>query len=277
MKSYWTGTNKQKRKFFKDYASCYNIDIPDNADLLIATDDDGSFCGFSALVSNERFTDIIFFLVPEKNRRNGYGSFMLEEIENTVKASDIRIIRCVMPPTEDLSGIFSKESYNVFPGEREYAVSFGALHYSEKYMDLIAGKDPKQTKSLDECSASEKGILKDFFAREGIIDGMSYDRKLSSVTFDNDKVGGLFLCDRLNSGIVIGYMYASEEHPEYLLNGFRKMDSILSGFGEDAKKLKISFATGNDNELDLIKMLSGDVSQIEEIIREVIAVKSCLP
>ena len=91
------------------------------------------------------------------------------------------------------------------------------------------------------------------------------------------KILAVLLCYGLPSGLVIGYMYAAPDHPEFLLNGFRKLDKALSVYGEKADKLKISFSTGNPQDYDLIKKITDDVVSIEVITREVIAVKQCLP
>ncbi len=278
MKSYWLGSDKKNRKFFKDYSKSFNMPIPDNADIIVVAEDDGDFCGFSAIVATPGYADIVFFLVIREKRRNGCGSFMLQEIEKAVRESKIGHLRCMMPSGgERLLGLFTKEGFDLFPGETEYAINFGALYYSEKYLSLIAGKEPKNTKTLSELNTSENGMLKAFFNKQGITAGKHYNKKLSSVTIENGEIVALLLCDGVPTGVIIVFMYVDKDHPDFLLNGFRLIDKSLSGFGEKAKKLKISFSTGNDSDLGLVKKIAEDMVQINEITREVIAIKQCLP
>lgn len=277
MRSYWLGADKKKRKFFRDYASCYNTELPDDSDIILITEEDGSFSGFSAIVSNKHSSDIIFFLVPEEKRRKGCGWFMLREIEQAVRNTDISLIRCIMPSVEGLPGFFQREGFDLFPGESEYAVSFGSLNYSSNYRSLIAGKEPLNTKALADLDPQETALFKSFLIQEGLTGVSSYNNRLSSVTIIDGKILAVLLCYGLSSGLVIGYMYAAPDHPEFLLNGFRKLDKALSVYGEKADKLKISFSTGNPQDYDLIKKITDDVVSIEVITREVIAVKQCLP
>ena len=277
MKSYWLGSDKKKRKFFKDYASCYNMELPDNSDILLIAEEDGSFSGFSAVVSNKYSSDIVFFLIPEEKRRKGCGWFMLREIEQAVINTNISLLRCIMPSVEGLPAFFQREGFDLFSGESEYAVSFGSLKYSSNYRSLIAGKEPLDTKALAELDPPETTLLKSFLLQEGLTGIGYYNNKLSSVTMVDGKILALLLCDGLPSGVVINYMFAAADHPEYLLNGFKKLDQALSVYGEKADKLKISFSTGNPQDYDLIKKITDDVVSIDVITREVIAVKQCLP
>ncbi len=115
--------------------------------------------------------------------------------------------------------------------------------------------------------------LKEFFIDNSIATMDYFNPVLSSVVFDGSDVMGMLLCETKPKGIIIYYMYAKEDHPEYLIDCLRVLDRILSEYKEQDPELMLSFATGNDMEVSLLQHLTGNIIPIEEFVREGIAIK----
>ena len=129
MKSYWIGKRNNYRLTIKRYLLAYRMTLPDDADVITVTDDNGQLCAFSILSTNRVFSDVLFFLVFEDFRRKGFGSFMLSEIIDSLKESGVSLLRCLIPFGEGFHELFTSQGFDIFPGRKEYGVPFGAFHY----------------------------------------------------------------------------------------------------------------------------------------------------
>ncbi|MBQ7614752.1 MAG: GNAT family N-acetyltransferase [Butyrivibrio sp.] len=273
MKTFWIGFDNKEIEYFIDYAAKLKAKIPEEAEILAATDDDGIVKGFAAVVATKDVSDIVFFFVAEEARGKNIGRTMLKEIEKTVRESGVSIIRCVVPNEDGIVNLFFNEGYDFFDTGTEYAVSVGALYYSGTYRKSIYGKEPVKAKSLDQFTPEEKKIFKSL-CHENIIEELDFfNPKLSAAVFDGDTVKAFLLCESNMKGIIVDYMHSEAEHPENLIDCFRVLDKALSTHKEETSKLMISFATGNDTEERFLKRLAGDVVLVEEFVREDFAIK----
>ncbi|MCR4654786.1 MAG: GNAT family N-acetyltransferase [Lachnospiraceae bacterium] len=275
MKTFWAGTDRNKLLFFKKYAACYGTVLPEHAEICIVTDDGGDYGGFAAIVSGRNVTDIVFIEVPEKKRRQGFGSRLLEEIEVCAGNSGIGMVRCIIPLREDLRLFFIKAGYDLFETGAEYAVSFGALDYSPVYRKNIAGKEPVRARALDQFSPEEREILKEYFNEKGITYWESYDRKLSAALLDKDSIEAVMLCEEKPGGVIVGYLHTDKEHPEHIFDCFRVLDRALSSKKKNmAADYRLSFGTGHELEKELLTHIAGGMLDVEKITREAAAVRN---
>ncbi len=273
MRSIWVGNDRGKRKYFRDYAARFKVMLSDKADILVATDDDGALCGFTAVMSRSEVIDIVFMYVEEKKRNTGVGAYMLKAVEKAAVNSRIGTLRCVMPRTETAENLFAGEGYRVFQGNTEYTVSLGSLYYSPVFRRQVEGRKPARAKNIAELSQEEKGMLNALYQEQAVSATESYNKRLSCAVFGKEKIGALVLVEALSKGIIIGYMYTEKGHPEYLLDCLRLLNKTLSENGEEKKDLQISIDTDNEKDLELLRYLAGNTIPIGEIVREAVAVK----
>lgn len=272
MRSYWISKKNKNRAFFKRYAAVYKTLLPENADIITVTDDDEKVCAFSALSVTPGFAEIEFFYVFEEVRGEGYGRFMLGEILKALKDNGIKMLRVVLPNYEGYGELFLDAGFDLFPGEREYVVNFGSLRYSPLYAKTISGKNPENAKSVSECSDKEKRVLSVYF-KENDIPEAGLDRDLSTAAFTEGELDAVILCEKKKEGIMIDYLHNNRSKLKFIRNCFRKLDSIVRSYGDEASGTKIYFATDNEKNKNLTKTLVGDDVQIEGIIRETVAIK----
>ena len=272
MKSYWIGKRNNYRLTIKRYLLAYRMTLPDDADVITVTDDNGQLCAFSILSTNRVFSDVLFFLVFEDFRRKGFGSFMLSEIIDSLKESGVSLLRSLIPFGEGFHELFTSRGFDIFPGRKEYGVPFGAFHYSETYVKAIEGKDPAHAISIQDCSEAEKLAVWNYFKKNDISDKMGYDRELSVVSFDKGKVAAIMLCEKKPGTVMIEILRLSADSPKYVYRCFRVLDSILTSNGEETYSWTVVFATGNGNDLELARFFSRDPAIVKEIVREETAV-----
>ena len=272
MKSYWIGKRNNYRLTIKRYLLAYRMSLPDDADVIMVTDDNGQLCAFSILSTNRVFSDVLFFLVFEDFRRKGFGSFMLSEIIDSLKESGVSLLRCLLPFGEGFHELFTSQGFDIFPGRKEYGVPFGAFHYSETYVKAIEGKDPAHAVSVKDCTEAEKLAVRNYFRKNDISDKMGYDRELSVVSFDRGKVAAVMLCERKPGTVMIEILRLSAESPKFVYRCFRVLDSILTSMGEETYSWTVVFATGDGKDLELARFFSRDPSIVKEIVWEETAV-----
>ncbi len=269
----WIGDDEDTREMILQYAAQFGKTFPDAADVLEAVDDGGRLLGFTAVLSTEVISDILVFHVVPEEGGDDTGHLMLRELEKVIGDTGIAILRYIMPRDEKMMIFFYDEGYDIFDGGREYAVRYASLSYSPVYRKNIEEEEAHNAKSIGECTRKEQMALKEFFIDNSIATMDYFNPVLSSVVFDGSDVMGMLLCETKPKGIIIYYMYAKEDHPEYLIDCLRVLDRILSEYKEQDPELMLSFATGNDMEVSLLQHLTGNIIPIEEFVREGIAIK----
>ena len=274
MTTYWIGSDKESIEYFIKFAEAFKIRIPKNASIISTVGDDGSLMGFGAVVSRNDLADLLFLYVIEEERRKGIGGNLLREIEEVALAAGVGSIRCIVQHEDTIFDFFEAEGYEFFETPKEYAVPIGSLHYSDSYRKNIEGKTPHKAKALDACSAGEKKILKEYFEEKRITDIDEYNLKLSAAAFEGNELSALLLCESNMEGIIINYMHADKEHPEKLVDCLKVLDAAISSHRDECKDLMLSFATGNEMELMLLKHLAGDAAVIEDFSRYSVAYKT---
>ena len=249
--------------------------LPEGCEYFAAVDDREALSGFAAVLPGEDVSDILFIYVMESKRRMRAGSLLLRGLEGAVREAGGEAVRCVMPARDDLMGLFAGEGYEFFPGEREYAVSFGTLYYSSLYRKHVFGKPPKRAKSPDEFTPAEKKALAALLTTEGVTLGSEkLNTHLSSAVLDGSGIYAALLCEVLEKGILVDYIYVHPDHMELFTDCLRLLDSRLpSVYGERVPEMKLSFSTGNDKEEALLKYISGNIAPLELFTREYAAVK----
>ena len=270
---FWIRDDKDTRKMLLQYASKFGETFPDAAEILAAVDDEGNLLGFSAILSTEVISDILVFHVEPGESLNDIGHLMLQEIEKVMQETGIGMLRYIMPRDESMMLLFADEGYDMFGAGREYAVLYASLTYSDVYRRNVQAEPVQKARSISQCKAKEQKILKDYFIENSIATMDFFNPVLSSVVFEGAKVAGLVLCETKPKGIIIYHMYAEADHPEYIIDCLRVMDVILSEYGAQDEELMLSFATGNETEVDLIHYLAGNVVPVEDFVRESIALK----
>ena len=275
MRVFWVDEKDKRRAELRDYAAEMTFHLPENCDYLAAVDEEDVLSGFSAVTADANVIDIRFLYVMKRKRRQQAAHLMLAEIERAVRESGGRTIRCVTPSDEELLSLFTKEGYELFSGETEYAVSFGALYYSDLYRKRIYSRMPEKAKTLSSCTTMEKKALLSFFQKEDIpLTPEDYDTSLSSVIFAGNSIVALLLCEILHKGVIVDYMYVVKGQSNLLLDCFRLLNSTLfATYGANMSNLMLSFSTGNDMEELLMRRFSGDIVPVEKFTREIIAVK----
>jgi hypothetical protein len=183
------------------------------------------------------------------------------------------MIRFIMPHDEEMMCFFADEGYDITPNGSEHAVLYSALSYSDVYRKTITEEKVRKAKSISECTRVEQKILKDFFIENRLGTMDFFNPVLSSVVIEGAEVTGLLLCETKPRGMIIYYMYAAEEHSEYLIDCIRVLDRILSQYKAEDPGLMLSFADGNDSDVSLLQHLAGNVVPIEEFVRDSTAIK----
>ena len=269
IKLFWIRDDRDKRNMFLEYTSRFGETFPEVADILAAVDNKGNLMGFSAVLSTEVISDILIFRIEPGESVKDIGHLMLREIENVIEGTGIGMIRFVMPRV----CFFADEGYDIVENGTEYAVLFSSLTYSDVYRKIIEEEEVQKARSISECTRKEQKFLKDFFIKNEVATMDFFNPVLSSVVIEGSEVMGLFLCETKPEGIIIYHMYAAADHPEYLIDCLRVLDKKLSEYKDEDPGLMLSFATGNDNEVSLLRYLSGNVVPIEEFVRDCTAVK----
>ncbi len=275
MRAYWIGRENRYRVTFRRYAAVYKQVIPDNADIIAVSEDNGKLCAFAVLEINRSFADIVLLLVFEGERRKGIGSFLLDEVTKFMNDAKVGILRCFIPFYEGYHELFTSKGFEVLPGKKEYAVPFGAFRYSEMYVKQIEGKDPGSARSIGRCSLSDKNTVKKYLDENGISGTAGYDKEVSIVSISEggiSRVEAALLCEKKTEGVMIHVLYSRENDMKHLFYCFRRLDSIISGKGDEAYTLKFFFATEDSDNLKLARYFSGDPALVEEIVREETAI-----
>ena len=273
IKLFWIRDDRDKRNMFLEYASRFGETFPEVADILAAVDNKGNLMGFSAILSTEVISDILIFRIEPGESVKDIGHLMLREIENVIEGTGIGMIRFVMPRVEEMMCFFADEGYDIVENGTEYAVLFSSLTYSDVYRKIIEEEEVQKARSISECTRKEQKFLKDFFIKNEVATMDFFNPVLSSVVIEGSEVMGLLLCETKPEGIIIYHMYAAADHPEYLIDCLRVLDKKLSEYKDEDPGLMLSFAIGNDNEVSLLRYLSGNVVPIEEFVRDCTAVK----
>lgn len=274
MKIFWIGSDKEYTEYLIEYAARLDYQIPKDANLLASIDDDGSLKGFGAISATKDVADILFLYVTKECRRQGIGGKLLSEIESLALQAGVSSIRCFVPHEDSNLTFFTKKGYELCEGPREYAVSMGALWYSESYRKIIYGKTAKKAKALGNCSSMEKKALKHYCEMNGISGLDFFDQRISSVIFSGDEVTTLFLGESNNNGVIIHYIHLDKAHPEFMVDCFKVLDRAVNADINADSKLMLSFATGNENELSLLSHIAGEAAIIEEFSRYAVAFKN---
>ena len=272
MKSYWLSQESKYRVQFKRYAAIYGTQFPDDAQILVVTDDDEKVWAFSVLDVLHDSAEILFFYIFNDGWEMGCGSYMLDEIENALKDSDTSLIRCLIPDYAGYPNLFAESGFDIFPAGKEYAVTYGALRYSETYAKRISGKKSEGVKSVSECSSDELQTLVAYLKQKGLPDeGIDKDHSVASFTKGN--LNALILCEKKAEGIIIDFIQNNTGDAKHILNCFRKLDHVLSECSDVTDDTKIYIATDNGSNRKLAETLIGDNVNMEEIVRRLIAVK----
>ena len=138
----------------------------------------------------------IFFLIIDQNQRGqGIGSFLLKEIEDALRRSDITLVRSVLPLRDDLERLYSKAGYELFDGESEYAIPFNSLHYSANYRKQIEGKNPLKAAAYNRLSPGEKRLVNAFLRNMSITETAVFENDVSSAVVADGRVSALLLCE----------------------------------------------------------------------------------
>ncbi|MBQ6966321.1 MAG: GNAT family N-acetyltransferase [Lachnospiraceae bacterium] len=274
MKALWSDSDTKRRDFFRRYAIYYKVILPDNADYVLVTDDEGNFCGFAALVCRANSAEIVFLIIEESRRKQGYGSFLLSEIEEALKNSRIPVVRVVLPPRDEMTGLFTKAGYQLFDGEAEYAVPIASLHYCASFRKQIEEVKPDKAKTLSEITPDERKLLLKYFDEEKITDHKLLDNRRSSVVLKGGEVRAVFLCERVAGGVIIEYMYTEKDHPEYLMDCLRATTHYIAEHPGKERDLMISVSLENEKGVRLLKYFTDGMIEPEIITREIYAVKN---
>ncbi len=273
MKALWSDSDSNRRQFFRNYAAIYDKSLPQDAETILVTDDSGNLCGLAGILDRDYSAEIVFLAIDKKYRRQGYGSYLLNEMENTLRVSRIDTARAILPINEELNGFFSKAGYDLFDGKKEYAFPFAVLHYCERYRKLIENKAPVKARALKTLSLEDQLLLKAFINKNNVTKAASYNNVLSSVIIDGNRICAYLLCEALHGGVVIDSLYAEKEHPEYIPDCIRVLNQELAKRKEKLKDLKLSFTDNNGKAVKLLEYFTDGLMEPEEIIRETIAVK----
>ncbi len=269
----WIGDDKDTKNMLLNYAAQFGKTFPDAADILTVADDEGRLLGFSVILSTEVISDILVFHIEPEENVDDIGHLMLQEIENVITETGIGMLRYFMPRDESMMLFFADEGYDIYDADREYAVLYSALNYSDVYRKNIRAEQVRKAKPISQCNMAERKILKDYFLENEIATVDFFNPVLSSVVFEGSKVAGFLLCETNPGGIIIYHMYAKADHSEYIIDCLRVLDGILSEYSAQDEELMLSFATGNEMEAGLVHYLSGDVVPIEDFVRDSIALK----
>ncbi len=270
---FWIRDDKDKRNLFLEYAKQFGETFPDVANILAAVDNKGNLKGFSTILSTEVISDILTFRVEPGESVKEIGHLMLREIENVIEETGIGLIRFIMPCDEEMMCFFADEGYDIVENGSEHAVLYASLFYSDVYRKTITEGKVQKARSISECSPKDQKILKDFFMKNDVGTMDFFNPVLSSAVIEGSEVKGLLLCETKPRGIIIYYMHAAADNPEYLLDCIRVLDKILSGYKAEDPGLMLSFATGNDSELSLLRHLTANIVPVEEFVRDCTATK----
>ncbi|MCR5748378.1 MAG: GNAT family N-acetyltransferase [Lachnospiraceae bacterium] len=268
MKAYWLGPENEYRKNIKRYAAVYKTLVNKDNDVVVVTDDEKHLAGFSVLSSLGQMTDITFFYVIEEYRRKGYGRFMLSEIEDALRETDVEMLRAMLNEGYGYKELFLKEGYDFFPGAMEYVIRYGALRYSAMYRRHIAGKEAGKAKSIKDLNQSEKKLMSVFLQAMNIPVETGLDREYSIVSINNGKIEAMLLCEKAVNGIIIDVVYSARNDIKDVMSCFRLIDKILDSYGARKNDILLSFAVDGDKNREISRILVGDNAQIGEVRRE---------
>jgi ribosomal protein S18 acetylase RimI-like enzyme len=273
MKTYWLNHDKKREDYFKTYAAAYDrMLIPEEAMITLVCEGK-EVCGFSAVIGDGDTAYILFFLVFEEYRRKGYGSFLLKEQTEKLSEAGISVLHVVVPSDEAVCAFLEAEGFDFFPGEKEYAVSFGELLYCDKYRRGIMRQPARDVIAFKECTLRQKDEIRKILAEQGINEPRGYDMELSMADFRNGKLTSVLLCERIGGGIIVRSMLISESgQPRDLLNCIRAFNERLMA-QENSASMKISFPADVNGNRSLIEFLTGFNIQIGEFNRGYVALK----
>ncbi|MCR5402402.1 MAG: GNAT family N-acetyltransferase [Butyrivibrio sp.] len=271
MKAQWLDSEKERNRFIKNYAAV----IPENADYMTVTDDDGDICGFAAITVRYNSSDIEFLIIEEEKRGQGYGSFLLENVERALGILGTEIIRCILPPGGDVTEFFTRAGYRLYEGEAGYGVLFSSLHYSYGFRKEIEEIDPVEARTISHSTSSERKLISAILKEDGYTESRSSDINLSSFVCHKGVIEAVLLIETSPGTVHIKYMYA-ENDTKYLTDCFRaSCRQILALHGRD-RDLKLAFSAGDKQGLEFLTELTGDLVIPEKLPGLYIAVKEIL-
>ena len=277
MKLIWIGPERKEYSFFRQYAEGFGIVLTSQAELLAATDDAGTVMGYLATMGLNTTQELLFFTVFEAYRGKGVSHFLLEQYLRLASHAKMKLCRSVLPKHEPMHRLFVSEGFDLFPGETEFAISFKNLTTSSKYKDFFLGNAPMNVKMFSRLSSREHEDLMDFMTETGATRAPAFDPTLSSVRFMGGRVFSLMLCDKIQRGIALTYLFTRQGQPMLLLEHFRALFKIIQSFGESAGEPLLLFDINEEKNRKLASTLAGDMVPVEEKNAEVIAVKNLIP
>ncbi len=272
MKLLWIGPDREEFSFFQNYARGYGMEITPDTELLAATDEDDAVLGFLSATTVETMQMILFFFIFAPSRGRGVGNFLLKEYLRIAALSGIKMVRCSLPNDLSLHRMFQRMGFDLFPGEKEYAISFKALDYSEKFRNFFSQYKPGRVKYLNTLSDDEKRKIDAYIKEHEVIGG--YDQEFSTVHFVWGRVSSLMLCEKIRKGLALTFMEADKNNLEYLVEHFRALYRIVKLSKMDPQELVLLFDVDEERNIKLAKVLGGDSVPIQVRDTEVIAVKS---
>ena len=220
MKLIWIGPERKEYSFFRQYAEGFGISLASQAELLAATDDAGTVLGYLATMGLNTTQELLFFTVFEAYRNRGISHFLLQQYLRLAAHAKMKLCRSVLPKQDAMQKLFVSEGFELFPGETEFAISFKDLTTSSKYKDFFVGSGPVNVKVFSRLSTREHEDLMDFMTETGASRAPAFDPTLSSVRFMGGRVFSLMLCDRIQRGIALTYLFTRQGQAMLLLEHF---------------------------------------------------------
>ena len=267
MKTYWLNHDKKREDYFKTYAAAFDRTILPKDSMITLVCEEKEVCGFSGITVDGDTAYLLFFLVFEAWRRKGFGSFLMKELTEKLSETGISMLHAVVPSDDAICAFLEAEGFDFFPGEEEYAVSFGELRYCEKYRKDIMGQPIGGALSFQDCTDRQKDVIRKALAEQGITEPRGYDMELSMASFRNGMVDSIILCERVAGGIIIRTMFFSESGgPRDLLDCLRAFNKKLCA-EENCSSLKLSFPADVTGNRSLIGFLTGLDIQIGDFNR----------
>ena len=246
---------------------------PDDYEIMIGAVEDNEAAGVALYNTLDDALMLDYIFVPEKFRRRGIGTALLEDFITEIKDAGPVAIHINYPEiAQDIYHFTVARGFKIFRDGMAYRTPVKALLEAPKLAKLLKNPRKNTVKRLSDLSRFERSVLiRSLDAQdmeEGIINDSSLSEELSLVTIDsvNSVPSACILCRQEMKSIVILYLVNFLKDPFQLVDLIRTLkdrieeagltdnDLVFVTMDSKAKKLPETLLGGDE-----LLISSGDV------------------
>ena len=215
---------------------------------LGVTDDDYHVAGAICAETSGPYFEILSLYVLHAYRRQGYGTYLLQELKKVLTGTDRFALTAFYGEDEALSGFFDSQGFDMVTRAGKFSFSkrrFMRSAFAKKY---IAGGSTAGIRTINSLSDSEKRVIANYLVKENLRPEGWYDPYWSTIVMDGINVTSCLLCATDKKDVDILWFANDSGKPDEALGHIRKLMENTNSNHPLSSEFKVT--RSNENATD---------------------------